>query len=66
MKAVTTLRVAEAIQLLQLDGYSDFTHSQLSNVSGISRKTLQRDPDLIQILNFALNRKEYDQCIAYI
>jgi len=66
MKALTMLRVAEALQLLKLDGHDEFTYAQLSSVSGISTKTLQRDLVLIQILDFALHRQEYHQCIAHI
>ena len=66
MKAFTMLRLAEAIQLLRLDGHDEFTLSQLSKTSGISTKTLQRDPDAIQIIDFALNRMEYHQCILHI
>lgn len=66
MKAFTMLRLAEAIQLLRLDGHDEFTLSQLSKTSGTSTKTLQRDPDAIQIIDFVLNRKEYRQCILHI
>ena len=66
MKALTMLRLAETIQLLQLDGYDEFTYSQIAKASGISTKTLQRDYDLIQILDFALNQKGYHRCILHI
>lgn len=66
MKAITMLRLAESIQLLRLDGYDEFTLAQLSNTSGISTKTLQRDPDLIRIIDFASNRKDYHRCLVYI
>jgi hypothetical protein len=66
MKAVTMLRIAEALQLLKLDGHKEFTYSQLSSASGINAKTLQRNAVLIHIIDFALHRKEYLQCIAHI
>jgi hypothetical protein len=66
MKTQTMLQLALSIQLLQLDGYDDFTYAQLSSVSGVSTKTIQRNAVLIQILDFALHRKEYHQCIAHI
>jgi hypothetical protein len=59
MKALTMLKVAQSIQLLRLDGNHEFTNAQLSRVSGISSKTLQRNADLILILEFALSLKEH-------
>jgi hypothetical protein len=66
MKALTMLKVAQSIQLLKLDGNHEFTNAQLSRVSGVSAKTLQRNAQIIKILEFALNSKEYHQCIVYI
>lgn len=66
MKAHTMLRIAQGIQLLQLDGFNDYTQAQLVNVSGISRKTLQLNADFIKIIEFALNKEGYHQCILHI
>ena len=62
MKAVTMLKVAEAIQLLQLDGYDEYSDAQIAIACGISRKTLQRDPELVTIIDFAINPRRYQLC----
>ncbi len=62
MKPVTAERIAQAIQLLNLDGNDDHTIQQLADVSGVSRKTLSRNYDLIECLKFAVNLERYHQC----
>ena len=66
MKVTTMLRLAQAIQLLKLDGVEDYTQTQLALVCGLDRKTLQRNAHLITIIDFALSKKGYHQCILYI
>ncbi len=57
MKSATAYRVAQAIQLLHIDGYSSYTNSQLAKASGITRKTLTRNKDLIVMLDFSLQEE---------
>lgn len=66
MKGSTMLRLAESIQLLKLDGFEDYSMIQLSMVSGINRKTLQRASVIITILDFALSKERFNRCIAYL
>ena len=63
MRAPTMQRLTQAIQLLWLDGYDEFKISHLSQVSGLSSRTLERNKDIIDILNFVLtNGKGYERC----
>jgi len=62
MKDMTLLRLAEAIQVLQLDGEENFTQKQLAQISGLGRKTLSRNSDLVEILSFSLNKQGYNRC----
>ena len=62
MKNITLLRLAEAIQVLQLDGDANFTQKQLAKISGLDRKTLSRNSDLIEIVSFSLNKQGYNRC----
>ena len=63
MRAVTMTRITQAIQLLQLDGYSKFATKHLSQVSGIAKRTLERNEDIIDIINFVLtNGRGYELC----
>lgn len=66
MKAATMLRLAEGIQLLHLDGFDEYTTAQLEKVTGINRKTLQRNAEIIEIIDFALNQKGWHRCIVFI
>jgi len=36
MKLSTAYRIAQAIQLLKLDGFEDYTSSQLADASGVT------------------------------
>lgn len=54
MRSTTASKLAQAIQLFHLDGYSSYTHCQLAKVSGVARKTLSRNQDLIIMLDYAL------------
>ncbi len=66
MRADTASRLAQSIQLLQLDKHSDYTLKQLADASGINRKTVARNQGLIDMLEFALDHKEYDICILQL
>ncbi len=59
MKPQTASQIAQAIQLLNLDGYEDYTTRQLADASGINRKTISRNTNLIVCIDFALNRGGY-------
>lgn len=63
MKNSTASKLAQAIQLLILDGFENYTFRQLSKASGIGVKTLQRNKDLVQMLDFAINKGGYKQCL---
>lgn len=63
MKPNTMIRVAEAIQLLQLDGYEDYSNVMIAETAGISRKTLERNSELVEILDFAVNPRRYHLCM---
>jgi len=63
MRANTASKIAQSIQLLKLDGYDEYTLNQLSDASGINRKTLSRNHDIIDMLDFAMNIQGYDQCL---
>jgi len=63
MKAVTAFKISQAIQLLELDGYRDYTLTQLANASGLNRKTLAKNKHILDVIDFVLNIKEYHQCI---
>ena len=62
MRPNTASRVAQAIQLLNLDGCKDYTIQQLADASGVNRRTLSRNSDLIQCLDFAINKGGYHRC----
>ena len=62
MRPDTAGRIAQAIQLLNLDGCEDYTMRQLADASGVSSKTLSRNSDLIECLDFAVNRGGYYKC----
>ena len=62
MRPNTASRIAQAIQLLNLDGCEDYTTRQLSDASGVNRKTLSRSSDLIECIDFAINRGGYHKC----
>ncbi len=66
MKLATAKRIAQAIQLLKLDDFKDYTNRQLANISGISQKTISRNKDLITILDFAINRGDYKRCVTKV
>lgn len=63
MKSSTALRIAQAIQIMKLDGFESYSLSQISRASGVATKTLQRNKDLITILDFILDIKGYYRCI---
>ena len=62
MRQKTASQIAQAIQLLNLDGYGDYTLGQLADASGVNRKTISRNSDLIECLDFAINRGGYHRC----
>ncbi len=62
MRPSTASQIAQAIQLLNLDGSEDYTVQQLADASGVSRRTLTRNQDLIECFDFALNQGRYYQC----
>lgn len=66
MKPNTMVRVVEAIQLLQLDGYEDYTNAMIAEAAGISRKTLERNSDMVAILDFAINPRRYQRCMIRV
>ena len=59
MKTSTAERIATAIQILHIDGYKEYTMKQLAAMSGITTKTLSRNRDLVNALDFALDREGY-------
>ncbi len=66
MKNDTAIRIAQALQVFKLDGQENYTLQQLADASGISRKTLQRNHEMVDILDFAINIEEYDKCILHM
>ena len=62
MKPATASRIAQAIQLLNLDGYGEYTIQQLANASGVNRRTISRNSDLIECIDFSINKGGYHQC----
>lgn len=62
MKSSTASRIAQVIQLLNLDGYGEYTTQQLANASGVNRRTISRYSDLIECIDFAINKGGYHQC----
>ena len=62
MKPQTASQIAQAIQMFNLDGYGDYTVQQLADASGMSRKTISRNKDLIECFDFAINKEGYHQC----
>ncbi len=66
MKALTAQRIAQAIQLLKLDGFEDYSNRQLADASGVSPKTIRRNRDIVTILDFAINSGGYARCILQV
>lgn len=66
MKNDTAIRIAQALQVFKLDGQENYTLQQLADASGVSRKTLQRNHDIMDILDFVTNVEDYDQCIIHM
>ena len=62
MKAPIMTRILNAIKLLQLDGFDNFTDKQLAQASGISTRTIDRNRKIIDALKFAISYKEYEKC----
>ena len=62
MKPATASRIAQAIQMFNLDGSEEYTIRQLADASGVNRKTISKNNDLIECLDFAINRGGYHQC----
>ncbi len=62
MRPKTASQIAQSIQMLNLDGEEDYTIRQLADASGVSRKTISRNQDLIECFDFALNKGGYYQC----
>ena len=63
MRPLTVSKLAQVIQMLHLDGHAEYTLRQLADASGMNRKTLSENLDMIDILEFALKRREYELCI---
>ena len=63
MKPATTKRLTQAIQLLKLDGFEDYTNRQLADASGVATKTISRNKDFVTILDFAINKGGYQKWI---
>lgn len=63
MRLDTASKIAQAIQLLKLDGYDEYTLKQLADISGINRKTLRKNHDMIEMLEFSMNIQDYNQCV---
>ncbi len=63
MKPATAKRIAQAIQLLKLDGFNEYTNRQLADASGVSPKTISRNKDFVTILDFSLNKGGYQRCV---
>ncbi len=63
MKPSTATRIAQAIQLLKLDDFKNYTNRQLADISGINQKTISKNKDLINIFDFAINRGDYKKCV---
>jgi len=66
MKPSTVTRLAQAIQLLNLDGFKDYTNRQLADISGVTTKTISRNKDFVTILDFAINRGDYKKCVIKV
>ena len=66
MKDDTTIRIAQALQVFKLDGQENYTLKQLADASGVSRKTIQRNHEIVDILDFVTNVEEYNQCIIHM
>ena len=64
MRPHTASRIAQAIQMFNLDGNNDYSIQQLADASAVSRKTLNRNKDLIECFDFALHKERYYQCDA--
>lgn len=62
MKPSTAQQIAFAIHMYQLDDI-EYSSSQLASASGVSKKTITRNKDLIIMIEFALNRGGYSRCI---
>lgn len=62
MRPFTASRIAQAIQMFNLDGCSEYTTRQLADASGVSKKTISRNADLIECFDFALNIEGYHRC----
>lgn len=66
MKPDTATRISQAMQLLNLDGYGDYTNRQLAAASGVSIQTINRNRDLIEMLDFSINNRGYNLCILQV
>ena len=66
MKNDTAIRVAQALQVLKLDGHDNYTLKQVADASGVSRRTLQRNHEMVDILDFAINTDGYNRCIFHM
>ena len=65
MKPATAKRIAQAIKLLKLDDFEDYTNRQLADASGVTTKTINRNKDFVTILDFAINKGGYQKWIIH-
>ncbi len=62
MKSITALRLAQSIQLFKLDDI-EYSYNQLADTSGVSKRTIVRNSELIHMIDFALDKQGYNKCV---
>lgn len=59
MKFELAYKLAQGIELLQLDGDHYYTNQALANTVGVSTSTIKRNREIIKVLDIALQLAEY-------
>ena len=55
MRLNTAIKLAQGMQLFELDGIKNYTIKDLASITGVSAKTIGRQEDIINIINIALD-----------
>lgn len=51
-------RLTQAINLLHLDGHTNFTTTELHKASGLTRKTLIDNEHIVKMIDFAIDQNK--------
>jgi hypothetical protein len=59
MKTSTANRLAMGIHMFKLDGVDTYTHGDLAKATGVSKSTIKQNRQILEIIDFAINKERY-------